>query len=235
MPRPLVKPAVPSAERKIACTCGRSFKTGSDLQQHQHGSPLHSNTAKADSAEFEAAAETQTRTTVGRIPTGSRGGRGWTVADGLLEKEIFPEQQYANFRSEETFPTFTGLPEENDINLAFYDTVDGFSYMPRKHWCFLAEIIDIEQFIRVKLIVQDKAGTMVPVAFHTDGRGTEFAELQPGSTVAILYAHQHGFLDLTAGIRQEEYCGVKVDLSNLHYPKDLGILKYFSDHLRNAG
>jgi hypothetical protein len=80
------------------------------------------------------------------------------------------------------------------------------------------------QFIRVKLIVQDKAGSTVPVAFYTDGRGTEFAQLQPGSTVAILYAHQHGFLDLTAGIRQEEYCGVKVDLSNLHYPKDVGIL-----------
>jgi hypothetical protein len=52
----------------------------------------------------------------------------------------------------------------------------------------------------------------MPVAFHTDGRGSEFAssQLQPGYTVAILYAHQHGFLDLTTGIRQEEYCTIKV-------------------------
>ncbi len=83
--------------------------------------------------------------------------------------------------------------------------------MPRKHWCFLAEIIDIESLFRVKLIVQDKAGVTVPVAFHTDGRGTEFAPSQL-HTVAILYAHQHSFLDLTIGIRQEEYCGAKVGL-----------------------
>lgn len=83
--------------------------------------------------------------------------------------------------------------------------------MPRKHWCFLAEIIGIEQLIRVKLIVRDKAGTTVPVDFHTD-RGIEFAptQLQPGYTIAILYAHQHGFLDFTTGIHQEAYCAVKV-------------------------
>jgi len=83
--------------------------------------------------------------------------------------------------------------------------------MPRKHWCFLAEIISIEQFIPVKLIVRDNVRTTVPVDFHTD-RGIEFApsKLQPGYTVAILYAHQHGFFDFTTGICQEEYCTVKV-------------------------
>jgi hypothetical protein len=76
----------------------------------------------------------------------------------------------------------------------------------------LAEIIDIELFVRVKLIVRDKAGASVPVSFHTDGRGTEFApsHMQSGYTVVILYAQQHGFLDLTTGIRQEEIDGVKV-------------------------
>ncbi|KAH8754747.1 hypothetical protein F5883DRAFT_397548, partial [Diaporthe sp. PMI_573] len=120
-------------------------------------------------------------------------------------------RHYVNFRNDEKFPIFAGLPGENDINLTFYDAADGFSYIPRKHWCFLAEIIDIESLFRVKLIVQDKAGATVPVAFHTDGRGTEFApsQLRSGYTVAILYAHRHSFLDLTIGIRQEEYCGVK--------------------------
>ena len=133
-------------------------------------------------------------------------------ADGLREKEKLPDsRQYANFRNEEIFPAFVGLPRDDDINVTFYNTVDGFNRMPRKHWCFLAEIIDIERFIRVKLIVRDKAGTTVPVDFHTD-RGIEFAltQLQPGYTIAILYAHQHGFLDFTTGIRQEEYCAVKV-------------------------
>lgn len=91
------------------------------------------------------------------------------------EKEKLPEQQYANFRNKERFPTFADLPGEHDINLTFYNTVDGFNYTPRKHWCFLSEITDIERFVRVKRILQDIAGTTVPVAFHTDGRGAEFA------------------------------------------------------------
>jgi hypothetical protein len=150
--------------------------------------------------------------TVGHIPEASRGEK---VADCRQQKAKFPEaRHYVNFRNDEKFPIFAGLPGENDINLTFYDAADGFSYMPRKHWCFLAEIIDIESLFRVKLIVQDKAGATVPVAFHTDGRGTEFApsQLRSGYTVAILYAHRHSFLDLTIGIRQEEYCGVKVGL-----------------------
>ncbi|KAH0559823.1 hypothetical protein GP486_003658 [Trichoglossum hirsutum] len=119
---------------------------------------------------------------------------------------------YANLRNEGTFPTFSGLPEDDGIDLSFYDTADGFSYTPRKHWCFLAEIIDIEKLIRVLLIVRDKAGATMRVAFYTDGRGTELApsKLQIGHTIAILYAHQHGFLDGTTGIRQEESCAVKV-------------------------
>jgi hypothetical protein len=121
-------------------------------------------------------------------------------------------QEYANFRDEETFPTFSSLPEDGDINLAFYDTLNGFTYIPQKHWCFLAEIVDVEYFLRLRFIVRDKAGITVPIAFHTEGRGTEFSpfQLQPGYTVAILYAHQHHFLDLTTGVRQEEYYGIKV-------------------------
>ncbi|RYP61730.1 hypothetical protein DL770_009731 [Monosporascus sp. CRB-9-2] len=221
MSRPLVSPTAPSAKGKITCTCGRSFKTDNALQQHRRDSPLHSN-----------AAETQTGTAVGRIPKASRG----KVADGLQEKEKFAKQRYANFRNEETFPTFAGLPGENDIDLPFYDTVDGFTYTPRKHWCFLTEIMDVELFIRVRLIVKDKAGTMVPVAFHTDDRGTEFApsQLRPGYTVAILYAQQHDFLDLTTGIRQEQCDGIKVDLFDSHYPKILDS-ELFSDYLHDAG
>lgn len=135
------------------------------------------------------------------------------VGGRLGKEERSPKcQQYADFRNEEAFPTFYNLPGDNDIDLAFYRTVDGFSYMPQKHWCFLAEIVDVELFIRLRLIVRDKAGITIPVAFHTEGRGSEFApfELQRGYTVAILYAHEHGFLDLTTGIRLEEDCAVKV-------------------------
>ena len=88
--------------------------------------------------------------------------------------------------------------------------------MPEKHWCFLAEVIDVEYILRLRLVVQDKSGTTVPIAFHTEGRGTEFAsEVQPGQTVAVLYALQHGFLDFTTGIRLEHCREIKVRPSSL--------------------
>jgi hypothetical protein len=233
------RPRFTPSKSKVTCTCGRTFKTDAALQQHQRDSSLHPRTDTfkgtneikcscgktvrdenglrehiRDSPrhhkleEFCAAAGTGTN--VGHILEESERGK---LADGLWEKEKRPEsRQYANLRNEEAFPTFVGLPRGDDINLTFYNTVNGFNYTPRKHWCFLAEITDIEMFIRVKLIVRDKAGTAVPVAFYTDGRGIEFApsQLQPGYTVAILYAEQHDFLDCTTGIRQEEYYTVKV-------------------------
>lgn len=187
----------------MKCSCGKTVKDENGLKEHIRDSSRHHKLE-----EFCAAAGTGTM--VGHILGRLEGER---VEDGLQGKgKLLESQQYVNFRNEDTFPTFSGLPGDDDINLAFYNTRDGFSYVPRKHWCFLAEIIDIELFIRVHLIVRDKAGTTVRVAFHTDGRGTEFtpSQLQPGYTVAILYAHQHTFLDLRTGIRQEEYCTVKV-------------------------
>ncbi|KAM5341757.1 hypothetical protein ACJ41O_014788 [Fusarium nematophilum] len=131
--------------------------------------------------------------------------------DSVQKSEGLPEsRQYADLRDEETFPEFNWLPGENDVDLVFYDTVDGCTYKPRKHWCFLAEIIDVDAFLRLRLTVRDKAGDTATVAFYTDGRGMEFfTQLQQGNTVAILYAERHGFLDLTAGIRQEEEQGIK--------------------------
>lgn len=119
--------------------------------------------------------------------------------------------ELANLRDHDVFPTFADLPHENEINLAFYRTSNGFSYTPKKQ-CSLAEITDVESFIRLRLIVRDKAGREVPVAFYTDGSGGEIpqSQLRRGHTVAILYAHQHGFLDLTTGIRLEESGAFKV-------------------------
>jgi hypothetical protein len=120
--------------------------------------------------------------------------------------------EYADLRNDAMFPCFSALPGENELDLDFLQSTDGFSYRPCKHWCFLAEIVDIEQFIRLKLVVKDKTGLEVPVAFHTPGRGNELDPLcvQKGSTLAVLYAEQHGFLDMTVGIRHEDPALLKV-------------------------
>lgn len=107
---------------------------------------------------------------------------------------------------ETLFLTFDELPHDDDIDLRFYRTSNGFCYSPRRHWCLLAEIMSVETFMRLRLIVRDRDGTQFQIAVHTDDRGSEYPTnmLVPGHTVAILYAHQHGFLDFTTGIRQEE-------------------------------
>jgi hypothetical protein len=131
---------------------------------------------------------------------------------GLWKKEIVEVSQYADLWSETAFPAFDGLPEENDVSPEFYESADGSSYRPRKHWCFLAEIIDVEKFLRLRLIVKDKSGRTVPIAFYTDGHGLELdpSYAQKGFTVAIFYAEQHGFLDLSVGIRHEDPTVMKV-------------------------
>ena len=120
-------------------------------------------------------------------------------------------EKYADFRNEETFPPFANLPEEHEINLSFYEISGNHVYKPRRHWCFLAEIFDVEGFIRLRLMVRDKRGVAAPVAFYADDKGAEFThQARPGFTVAILYAHQHGFLDMTVGVRLEENSVCKV-------------------------
>ena len=115
------------------------------------------------------------------------------------------------FLSQTTFPSFRACPDENSIDLACYQSENGFSFHPHKHWCLLAEIVYVEYFIRLRLIVRDRSGEKLPVAFHLDNEDElDLSDFQIGSVVAILYAHQHGFLDMTVGVRQETERSVMV-------------------------
>jgi hypothetical protein len=139
----------------------------------------------------------------------TRSGRVWTLA---LEEGNRRGLAVRRLAERDSLPALDGLPEENDVSLEFYESADGFSYRPRKHWCFLAEIIDDKKFLRLRLIVKDKSGRTVPITFYTDDRGLELdpSYAQEGFTVAILYAEQHGFLDLSVGIRHEDPTVMKV-------------------------
>jgi hypothetical protein len=73
-------------------------------------------------------------------------------------------------------------------------------------------VVEVSYIIRLTLLVRDKGGRQVPVYLYTDDRGKEPAVcgVQPGHTVAILYAHQHSFMDMSVGIRQEDIGTIKV-------------------------
>lgn len=105
----------------------------------------------------------------------------------------------SNLRNPITFPLFESLPYENDIDETYY-RVDFLTYAfrPCRHWRFLGEIVDAMTLVRLRLQVKDKDGRLLPVYFHTDGRGALFAhQCKKGHTVAILYGQQHDCWDKT--------------------------------------
>ena len=104
------------------------------------------------------------------------------------------------------------LPDENDVDLDFYESSDMVTYRPRRHWCFLGEIVDFATLVRLQMEIKDIDGRKIPLYFYTDGRGSELApaQVQKGYTVAILYAQRHAFVHGEPGIRPEDPQMIKV-------------------------
>ncbi|KAL5409510.1 hypothetical protein PMIN04_011019 [Paraphaeosphaeria minitans] len=93
------------------------------------------------------------------------------------------------------FPTFEECPNENYPDLDFYELKAGFALVPKRHWCLVAEIADIEFFVRLRLWVKDRTGHEFPVSFYIedDQRWLDLTRFRKGQTIAILYAEQHFF------------------------------------------
>ena len=120
--------------------------------------------------------------------------------------------QPVDFRNRATFPGFDDLPHENHIDPEFYTRIDELAYRPRRHWLFLAEIVDFGSLFRLQMTIKDVDGTTVPLFFHTEGRGSELEPslVRKGHTIAILYAEFHAFAFSEPGIRLEEPTHIKV-------------------------
>lgn len=129
------------------------------------------------------------------------------------EKKNEPEQPGV-FRNQATFPSFLQLPDETDVDDDFFESRDGVNYRPRRHWCFLAEIVDFVPLFRLQMEIKDVTGKTIPLFFYTDRRGSEIAPSQicKGYTIAVLYAQQHAFAFSEPGIRHEDPTLVKVCL-----------------------
>ncbi|KAG1788485.1 uncharacterized protein HD556DRAFT_1245130 [Suillus plorans] len=123
-----------------------------------------------------------------------------------------PETKTSNslLRNNINFPTFSDLPHEYHVDPTYY--VEGpYRIVPRQHWCFLGEIVGSYGLFRVLLRVKDKGGQVVTIGLYTDDRGhTLTPQIKQGHTVAVLYGEQHGFLDMTVGIRVEEPSIIKI-------------------------
>lgn len=97
------------------------------------------------------------------------------------------------------------LPDENDVDLNFYESSDRVTYRRRCHWCFLGEIVNFATLVCLHMEIKDVDDRKSPLYFHIDVRGSELApaQVQKGYTVAIPYSQCLAFMFDEPGIRHE--------------------------------
>ncbi|KAG2089452.1 uncharacterized protein F5147DRAFT_39981 [Suillus discolor] len=123
-----------------------------------------------------------------------------------------PKKPQSLLRDDFSFPTFSGLPKEpeKELNLKYHDACL-FKFKPKKHWCFLGEIVDSVGLERVTLRVKDKDGQIGTIRLYTDDGGKALdPRIEKGHTVAVLYGEQHCFTDMSVGIRVEDASNIKI-------------------------
>lgn len=130
-----------------------------------------------------------------------------------------------NLRNERTFPTFADCPER-EVNLDFYHVIDSNFLKPKRHWCLLAEITEIETSLRVKLMIRDKAGVELPMFVFVEGSYGDIwirpgdshrnkEHFRVGHCVAILYPHRQDFLGGMVGIQHDVESWAKVSTKRI--------------------
>ncbi|RDA95113.1 hypothetical protein CP533_2140 [Ophiocordyceps camponoti-saundersi (nom. inval.)] len=113
--------------------------------------------------------------------------------------------EIANMRDNKAFPDLFALPYQHVVDFSYWAPVDNFMFNPKRHWCFLGEVISETFSQRLEVYVKDRSGALAPIAFDTSELGLGFVrrgEMKIGHTIAILYPEKFIFDDSTVGIRQ---------------------------------
>ncbi|KAJ7123853.1 hypothetical protein C8R43DRAFT_42000 [Mycena crocata] len=102
------------------------------------------------------------------------------------------------------------LPRMHCAPYKAYSTTEDSA--PHHHWCFLGEIVkDEDAVVRLILGVKDSAGEYIRVAFYFDNDAEfDYRSVKLGSTIAVMYAERHNFLDGSYGLRLEHPKFVKI-------------------------
>lgn len=112
---------------------------------------------------------------------------------------------YTDVRLRKCFPYFKDLPHETKLD---------YNYHGKKlHWLLLAEVVADISLVRPGFVLRDKSGATFSIHFYPERTEqlTNFAKkIKKGSTLAILYAENHQFMDGQVGIRVEDLRNVKL-------------------------
>jgi len=128
-----------------------------------------------------------------------------------------PRCPCVGLRNHKNFPPFLDLPQDNDISPHYYKMSPGSGlYKPHRHWCLMADVEEVTCDIRIRVQARTRYGEQFIIHFHLDEDDQQpkywnFSELRPGrSSICILYAERHNFMDMTVGIRQERSSTIMV-------------------------
>merc|ERR1719334_2953404 len=73
------------------------------------------------------------------------------------------------FRNHRNFPPFLDLSHEKEIDLDYYkENPRTFVYTPIRHWCLLAEVLEVSTMFRIRLQVRTRYGERFMIHFHLD-------------------------------------------------------------------
>lgn len=109
----------------------------------------------------------------------------------------------------EAFPSFLHLPDFNELPRSHYEMHDEtIGFLPSRHWCFVAEIIEDQSDLRPRVFVRTRFGEKTLVSFHPEcdvepPQTFKIKDLKVGRTIAIMYAQRKHMLDGSTGIRCE--------------------------------
>ncbi|KAF7921989.1 uncharacterized protein EAE98_008200 [Botrytis deweyae] len=107
--------------------------------------------------------------------------------EGLQNSQIYFESPNS-FLSNSIFPSLLELPHRQRTSPEFYENAGKFNYRPRRHWCFLGEILEFDISV-LAILVKDVDEREVQLFLETNARGI-FPRLRKAHTVAILYAQR---------------------------------------------
>ncbi|KAI9310549.1 hypothetical protein BDR26DRAFT_614728 [Obelidium mucronatum] len=105
---------------------------------------------------------------------------------------------------------FSSLPKYMDpfISKRYHLHSETHTVTPKEHWVFFAEILDVSFLIRPRVKVHlgnNKTATIhfEPELIHEVPKTFEWDDLEPGNTIAILYAQRKLMGDGEWGVKQE--------------------------------
>ena len=116
----------------------------------------------------------------------------------------------ASFAAGLAITPFESLPSDDEAK-----SLLEHSFVRKKapsHWCFIAEIVDVEYLSEFYVVVKDRTGQRLPASFRPDqhGMATRLQSSRPGLIMAILYAKRFIFPNGTVGLHVKDASQFKV-------------------------